>query len=123
MQILIDKNIFRHLFWVMTLWCVCYYAIISFAEDTPVWDLIYFVNENLLLLSVLLILSRIIQEIRLKIFAYIIIVFKLILTFLNILAIMHLCEIHSFEVKIIVFAYWFLSLNFYIYVSFKRLHQ
>ena len=123
MNILIDRNIYRYLLCVFTLYCGIYLIILNVENDSTIWDLVYYINENVLLLNVLYALSRIIQDVHLRAFAYILIRFKALIAILNILAIAKICEIQGVYVQAIVIIYWVVSLITYIYVSHKRLRK
>ncbi len=120
MQKLISKRIFHYLFWAVSFYIATYTVYNNFGDSSKIWDTVWFVNENLLIINILFILSHIIDEIRLKIFSYIAITFKIIICLLNILTLWEI-NINELWAETLVSSYWIISLIFYLYVSRKRL--
>lgn len=99
-----------------------YFTYMNFGTSSNFWKTMYFINENLLVINLLFSISLIIKELRLKLFAYIFIFFKLII-----------CVIDGFSYagfvikgewpELIIAIFWIFSLLFYLYVSNKGLRQ
>lgn len=118
---LINRGIFHYVFWSFTLYLTVYIVYLNVGTYTPSWNTVWFINENMLVINLLIAISKIIDEKRLKIFSYIAIVFKSLLCTMNALTYLNI-EIKETHAEIVVSVYWIIALIYYLYVSRKRLH-
>lgn len=121
MKTLINRGIFHYVFWSFTLYLTVYIVYLNAGTYTPSWDAVWFINENMLVINLLIAISKIIDEQRLKIFSYIAIAFKSLLCAMNALAYLDI-EIKEIYAETTISAYWIIALIFYLYVSRKRIH-
>jgi len=117
----LSKGIFHYIFWAFSIYLLVYIVYLNAGDYTPAWDTIWFINENVLTINLLIAISKIVQEKRLQIFSYIAITFKGILCIINALSYAGI-EINEFYAEITISGYWLIALIFYLYVSRKRIH-
>jgi len=112
----------QKLSFTFTLYLIIYLIWVFWGEYSRTWSTILYLNENFLVISLLIILSNIIKEARLKIFSYIVIAFKALLCWINLMFYLNF-EINEFYTDILIVNYWLIALSFYLYASNKRIYQ
>lgn len=120
MATLINKKVFHYIFWAFSFYMATYFAYVNFGDSSKTWDLIWFINENVLIINLLIAISRIINEVRLRVFSHIAIAFKSLICLINTLTFLNIA-ISEFWAEFVISFYWIIALIFYLYVSRKRL--
>lgn len=122
MTALINRGVFHYIAVSFLVYVAVYMIYMNFGTSCGFWNTLYFINENALVINLLIGISKIIGDFRLRYFAYIAIGFKIFICVIDSLAYAGI-NITGRWPETIISAYWILTLTFYIYVSRKRLSE
>lgn len=122
MSILINRGVFHYVGISFLAYVAIYITYMNLGFDSKLWNTIYFVNENIFVINLLFAISRIIDERRLRYFAYSAIGFKTFVCVIDALAYAGIAIMGHWP-EVIIASYWILTLTFYLYGSSKRLRE
>jgi hypothetical protein len=114
-----NKNILHYVFWSIILYLTVYMTYVNLGNQSQIWNTIWFINQNILVINLLIIISKLIKDFRLKIFSCIVIIFNLLLCLIEAIAYLGL-DINSKINEFIISSYWIIALIYYLHVSNKR---
>ena len=117
----INKSVFNYLFLAF-----CFYVTVSAiytlsGDESIFWRSVYFLNENILIVNLLIVCIKLVVSLRVKYFAYIALGIKIIIILYDCIC---LCGGHINVIYWIwgIIIYYIISLCYY-YVSSKRIYE